>query len=72
MHNNQLNNFYTVIGGKTGTVGYIKNLSVLVFENNQIYIVTTLGATGNRFHQVRLILDKALGKPIHENIQVKS
>ncbi|PNZ84481.1 D-alanyl-D-alanine endopeptidase [Staphylococcus microti] len=72
VRNDFLNNFYTVIGGKTGTLGYIKNLSVLIFEDNQLYVVTALGATGNRFHQVRLILDQALGKPINEPIQVKS
>lgn len=55
--NAQLNNYYSVLGGKTGTVGFIKNLSVLVYSQEKIYVATILKASGNRFHQMKLLMD---------------
>ena len=60
VYNKSLNNYYDILGGKTGTVGFIKNLSVLLYAKDEIYLVTVLKAKGNRFHQVKLIMDTVL------------
>lgn len=62
VNNEKLNQHYAILGGKTGTVGFIKNLSVLVYDNKNIYVVTLLKAKGNRFHQAKLIIDYLLNK----------
>ncbi|MDW4458728.1 serine hydrolase [Staphylococcus saprophyticus] len=60
VYNKSLNNYYDILGGKTGTVDFIKNLSVLLYAKDEIYLVTVLKAKGNRFHQVKLIMDTVL------------
>jgi D-alanyl-D-alanine carboxypeptidase len=60
VYNKSLNNYYDILGGKTGTVGFIKNLSVLLYAKDEIYLVTVLKAKGNRFHQEKLIMDTVL------------
>ncbi|ATF29478.1 MULTISPECIES: hypothetical protein [Staphylococcus] len=60
VYNKSLNNYYDILGGKTGTVGFIKNLSVLLYAKDEIYLVTVLKAKRNRFHQVKLIIDTVL------------
>ena len=60
VYNKSLNNYYDILGGKTRTVGFIKNLSVLLYAKDEIYLVTVLKAKGNRFHQVKLIMDTVL------------
>lgn len=72
IENKFLSNYYTLLGGKTGTLGIIKNLTAIVYEQEKQYIVVTIGAQGNRFHQTRLILDYALKGALSEDIQIRA
>ncbi|QLK85671.1 serine hydrolase [Staphylococcus sp. 17KM0847] len=58
---------YRILGGKTGTIGFIKNLSVLVYDNEHIYIVTLLKVKGNRFYQAKQIIDH-ITNPEHSSV----
>ncbi|OHR52277.1 serine hydrolase [Staphylococcus sp. HMSC061G12] len=60
--NEKLNQYYDILGGKTGTVGFIKNLCLLIYDGETVYIVTLLKARGNRFHQAKLLIDYLLNK----------
>lgn len=60
VYKNGLGDDYEIIGGKTGTLGFIKNLSVLIHAKEQIYLLTILKAKENRFKQAKMIMDNLL------------
>lgn len=57
LYNEELEQFYNILGGKTGTIGFIKNLTFLVYKESKIYVVTLLKAKGNRFVQAKNIIN---------------
>lgn len=57
-----LENYYTIIGGKTGTMGIVRNLTAMIKDNNNYYIATIMRAQEDRFNDLKLALDEAIKK----------
>ncbi|HHU6751524.1 TPA: hypothetical protein ACUI23_002251 [Staphylococcus pseudintermedius] len=62
VYQKDLGSDYEILGGKTGTVGFIKNLSLLIYAKDEIYLLTVLKAKGDRFNQAQKIIDNLLEK----------
>ncbi|MCJ1787225.1 BppU family phage baseplate upper protein [Staphylococcus warneri] len=57
-----LENFYTILGGKTGTAGIIHNLTAIVSNGSSIYVGTVMKGTDDRFNDLKQAIDQAIKK----------
>ena len=57
-----LENFYTILGGKTGTAGIIHNLTAIVTDGNNIYVGTIMRGTDDRFNDLKQAIEQAINK----------
>lgn len=57
-----LENTYTILGGKTGTIGTLKNLTVIVANGDDIYVGTVMKASDDRFLDLKIAIDQAIKK----------
>lgn len=57
-----LENYYSLIGGKTGTLGYIHNLTAIVADNNDLYIGTIMKGSEDRFADLKIAIDETIKK----------
>ena len=48
-----LENYYSLIGGKTGTLGYIHNLTAIVADNDNLYVGTIMKGSKDRFADLK-------------------
>lgn len=57
-----LENYYSLIGGKTGTLGYIHNLTAIVADNDDLYIGTIMKGSEDRFADLKIAIDETIKK----------
>lgn len=57
-----IDNYYKVLGGKTGTVGFIRNVTTVIYEKGSIYIATIMKGTTDRFIDLKTAIDQAIKK----------
>lgn len=57
-----LENFYKIIGGKTGTVGIIRNLTSIIYDKGNMYIGTVMRGSTDRFNDLKIAMDEAIKK----------
>lgn len=67
-----LENYYSLIGGKTGTLGYIHNLTAIVADNDDLYIGTIMKGSEDRFADLKIAIDETIkkenGKPYNVDL----
>lgn len=57
-----LENYYSLIGGKTGTLGYIHNLTAIVADNDNLYVGTIMKGSEDRFADLKIAIDETIKK----------
>lgn len=57
-----LENYYSLIGGKTGTLGYIHNLTAIVADNDNLYVGTIMKGSEDRFADLKTAIDETIKK----------
>lgn len=57
-----LENYYTILGGKTGTAGIIHNLTAIVTDGNNVYVGTVMRGTDDRFNDLKQAIEQAINK----------
>ena len=57
-----LENYYSLIGGKTGTLGYIHNLTAIVADNDNLYVGTIMKGSEDRFADLKNAIDETIKK----------
>lgn len=57
-----LENYYSLIGGKTGTLGYIHNLTAIVADNDNLYVGTIMKGSKDRFADLKNAIDETIKK----------
>lgn len=65
-----IDNYYKILGGKTGTVGFIKNLTAIIYTNNEIFVATIMRGSSDRFNDSKIAIDEAIKKDSNENYDV--
>lgn len=67
-----LENYYSLIGGKTGTLGYIHNLTAIVADNDNLYVGTIMKGSEDRFADLKIAIDETIkkenGKPYNVDL----
>ena len=67
-----LENTYTILGGKTGTIGTLKNLTVIVANGDDIYVGTVMKASDDRFLDLKNAIDQAIKKDKGQSYDVNA
>lgn len=57
-----LENYYSLVGGKTGTLGYIHNLTAIVADNDNLYVGTIMKGSEDRFADLKTAIDETIKK----------
>lgn len=57
-----LENTYTLLGGKTGTMGIIHNLSAVVTDEENIYVGTVMRGSNDRFNDLKQAIEESIKK----------
>ena len=65
-----IDNYYKVLGGKTGTVGFIRNVTTVIYEEGSIYIATIMKGTTDRFNDLKIAIDQAIKKEKGEEYDI--
>lgn len=67
-----LENTYTILGGKTGTINTLKNLSAIVANGDDIYVGTVMKASKDRFLDFKNAIDQAIKKDKGQSYDVNA
>lgn len=65
-----LEDTYTLLGGKTGTMGIIHNLSAVVTDEENIYIGTVMRGSNDRFDDLKKAIEESIKKEKGQNYNV--
>lgn len=57
-----LEDTYTLLGGKTGTMGIIHNLSAVVTDKENTYIGTVMRGSNDRFNDLKIAIEESIKK----------